>query len=236
VTPRFKVSDVISPWLNLVFSTEEYMPRDVCNNNFSFYVGKSFTEKLRGDEIGFPFHRLLPHTQKVYMSLGSQIYYYPHLFAAVAKALEGEDIQLVFSINELYHTPFLGQLPSHVIAVPYTPQLKILPYMDLVITHGGANSVMESLAHGLPVALLPICNDQFLQAQFVTRAGVGVILDPQTPSLEIYRSQLLPLLKEGSPEKIRARNIGSSFQRHGGPAEAAALIQQLYKSRTPLLP
>jgi zeaxanthin glucosyltransferase len=33
---RFKVSDAISPWLNLVWSTEEYMPRHVCGHDFSF--------------------------------------------------------------------------------------------------------------------------------------------------------------------------------------------------------
>jgi zeaxanthin glucosyltransferase len=234
--PRFKVSDAISPWLNLVFSTEEYMPRSTCGNDFSFYVGHSFPTLNRGDEEDFPFDRLLPHTRKVYMSMGSQIYYHPHLFAAVAKALTAEDLQLVFSINELYHTPFLQSLPSTVIAVPYAPQLKILPHMDLFITHGGANSVMESMACGVPIAMFPICNDQFLQAKFVTRAGTGIILDAETPSPEIYQKQLLPLLHPQSPQKSNARAVARSFQQYGGAAEAAALIGKLYETGTPLYP
>jgi zeaxanthin glucosyltransferase len=236
LSPRFKVSDLISPWLNLVFSTEEYMPRSVCGNDVSFYTGHSFPMNERGDETDFPFDRLLPHTRKAYMSMGSQIYYHPQLFNAVAKALTADDIQLVFSINELYHTPFLQQLPSSVIAVPYAPQLKVLPYMDLVITHGGANSVMESLANGIPVAMLPICNDQFLQAKFITRAGAGIVLDPEDPSPDIYRQQLLPILQPQSPERIKAHAIGQSFQRHGGAREAAEWIQRLYEMQEPLMP
>lgn len=235
-TPRFKVSDAISPWLNMVFSTEQYMPREVCGNDFSFYVGHSFPAHDRGDETAFPFDRLLPHSRKVYMSMGSQIYYHPQLFSAVAQALPDDDIQLIFSLNELYDTPFRQQLPANVIATRYTPQLQLLPQMDLFITHGGANSVMESMASGIPIAMLPICNDQFLQARFITRAGTGIVLDPDTPDPATYRNQLLPLLQTAAPEKQNARQIARSFQEHGGATEAAALIARLFETRQPLSP
>jgi MGT family glycosyltransferase len=234
--PRFKVSDVISPWLNVVYAVESYMPRELCGNDYSFYVGSSFPAGDRGDEMAFPFDRLRPGTQKVYMSMGSQIYYHPQLFAAVAAALPDEDIQLIFSINELYHTTFRDELPSNVIAVPYAPQLAVLQQVQLVITHGGANSVMESLANGVPVALLPVCNDQFLQAQFVTRAGAGIVLDPAHPSPDTYRTQLLPLLDATSAVTANARAIGAAFGRMGGAAEAAKLIQQLYDMQQPIMP
>lgn len=234
--PQFRVSDVISPWLNVVYTVEEYMPRNVCNNTFSFYVGNSFPPNSRGDEADFPFHQLQPGKKKVYMSMGSQIYYHPHLFSAVAQALPDEDIQLIFAINELYHSPLRHQLPANVIAVPYAPQLQVLPHVQLVISHGGANSVMESLAHGIPVALLPICNDQFLQAQFVTRAGAGIVLDPHAPNPATYRQQLLPLLHPQSPVAQQATTTGNAFRSKTGAQEAAALVQQLYHTRQPVMP
>ena len=235
--PRFKVSDAVSPWLNLVFSTEEYMPRNICGNDFSFYIGHSFPLHNRGDEAPFPFERLQPNTRKVYMSMGSQIYYHPQLFIAVAGALaEEKNLQLIIAINELCNSEFSETWPKNVIAVPYAPQLKLLPSMDLVITHGGANSVMESLANSVPVAMLPICNDQFLQAKFITRAGVGIVLDPTNPSPEIYREQLLPLLRPESAERRNARVIGQSFFQHGGAGEAAALIERLYETGKPVYP
>jgi UDP:flavonoid glycosyltransferase YjiC (YdhE family) len=168
--------------------------------------------------------------------MGSQIYYQPHLFSAVAQALPDEDIQLIFAINELYHSPFRHQLPANVIAVPYAPQLQVLPHVQLVISHGGANSVMESLAHGIPVALLPICNDQFLQAQFVTWAGTGIVLDPHAPNPATYRQQLLPLLHPQSPVAQQATTTGNAFRSKTGAQEAATLVQQLYHTRQPVMP
>ncbi|HEY0272729.1 MAG TPA: nucleotide disphospho-sugar-binding domain-containing protein, partial [Chitinophaga sp.] len=234
--PRFKVSDAISPWLNIVFTTETYMPRHICGNDFSYYAGHSFPLQARGDETDFPFHRLQPGKRKVYMSMGSQIYHHPHLFAAVAQALYDDDIQLIFAINELLHTPFAATLPGNVIAVSYAPQLQLLPHMDLVISHGGANSAMEALAHGVPLALLPVCNDQFLQAQFVTRAGAGIVLDTGRPLPQQYREQLLPLLCPGSPVRMQARHIGNTYRAKAGPAGAAAEIEKLFLTGPPFIP
>ncbi len=234
--PHFKVSDAISSWLNLVFSTEAYMPRAVCGNDFSFYIGHSFPLHTRGDESDFPFDKLRADKKKIYMSMGSQIYYHPQLFSAVAEAFAKEDVQLIFSINELYHTSFRQTLPPNVLAVPYAPQLRLLPLMDLVITHGGANSVMESMGNGIPIAMLPICNDQFLQARFITRAGTGILLDPQKPDPVEYKAKLLPLLSSDAPERKAAALIGQSFRQHGGAKEGAVLIEKLYTSGQPLKP
>jgi zeaxanthin glucosyltransferase len=236
LTPTFKVSDLISPWLNIVFSTETYMPREICKNDVSFYVGDSFPKSARGDECEFPFEKLKPYTKKVYMSMGSQMYYHPKLFSVVAKALPEKHFQLIFSIGELMNTQFVNELPENVIPVPYAPQLQLLKQMDLLITHGGANSVLEGLAHGLPVALLPICNDQFLQARFISRAGVGIVLNPAASSPEHYRKQLLPLLEKQAPQKKAAMKIKESFARRGGAKEAANLIERLYTTQTPLMP
>jgi MGT family glycosyltransferase len=234
--PHFKISDAISPWLNIVFSTEEYMPRAVCENDFSFYVGDCLPLYNRGDETSFPFERLQSGKKIVYMSLGSQLYYHPQLFDCVSQALYETDIQLIFSLNELIHTPFANQLPANVIPVKYAPQIELLRHVDLMITHGGANSVMESLTQGIPVALLPICNDQFLQARFVKNANAGIVLDAFQPDPDVYRKQLLPLLEEDSAIRRSITKIRESFKRYGGAREAASLIMQLLNTKKPLMP
>ncbi|GAA5038162.1 putative UDP-glucosyltransferase YojK [Marivirga lumbricoides] len=235
-TPHFKISDLISPWLNIVFSTEAYIPRWLSQNDFSFYVGTSFNEKNRGDEQDFPFHLLKPNCKKVYMSLGSQVYYHPHLFKAVQEALMDTEVQLIFAVNELMNTDFIHELNENVIAVTYAPQLELLPHIDLMISHGGANSVMECLAHGKPIALFPLCNDQFLQARFIQEAKVGKVLDTETPDVKTYKKQLLLLLNEDTAEVKNARIIGKSFAQHNGPEEAAQLILELAKHKKPLKP
>jgi UDP:flavonoid glycosyltransferase YjiC (YdhE family) len=84
------------------------------------------------------------------------------------------------------------------------PQLEVLAHADVMITHGGANSVIEALAHGVPLLVSPICNDQFHQAELVQRAGFGRVLDLHTATPAQCRDALQELLR---PE-MRARVAG----------------------------
>jgi MGT family glycosyltransferase len=120
--------------------------------------------------------------------------------------------------------------PPNVLVCPSVPQLELLPQLDAVICHAGHNTVCETLAHGLPLVVAPIRDDQPIIAQQVVDAGVGVRLKyGRVNSDEIV--QALQAVLETSSYRQAARRIQASFRAAGGPFAAAHRLELLASQR-----
>ena len=95
---------------------------------------------------------------------------------------------------------------------------------------------MECLRRGLPMVMLPVCNDQHLQARFLLDSGAGRVLDPVTLTVARCREVVLPLLDAAAPERERARALGRAFAAHDGAARTAELVAALARTGQPQRP
>ncbi|NP_001310062.1 uncharacterized UDP-glucosyltransferase YjiC-like [Tetranychus urticae] len=85
----------------------------------------------------------------------------PHRFI-VSKGARGDQLELT---DNMWGDNFVNQLA-------------ILPKVDLVITNGGSNTIIESLSAGKPMIVLPLFYDQLDNAQRIDEKGLGRRLDP----------------------------------------------------------
>ncbi|MFD4637668.1 glycosyltransferase [Lentzea sp. NPDC058436] len=116
--------------------------------------------------------------------------------------------------------------PPNVLVLPSVPQLALMPHLDAVVTHGGHNTVCEALAHGLPLVVAPIRDDQPTVAAQVVEAGAGVRLTYSRARAADIRSALESVLDE--PEyAAAAERVRTSFLAAGGAAAAADRLEKV---------
>ena len=108
----------------------------------------------------------------------------------------------------------------------FLPQPSILPLVDLVITHGGNNTVTESCHHGKPMIVLPLFWDQVDNAQRVAETGTGVRLPTYGFRDEDLVRAIDALLAD---EALRRRlaTMAAGIQAARGTEKAADLIERL---------
>jgi MGT family glycosyltransferase len=104
------------------------------------------------------------------------------------------------------------------------PQTSIIPEVDLVITHGGNNTVTESLHFGKPMVVLPLFWDQYDNAQRMHELGYGVRLATYDFSDDELTGAVDGLLAD---ETLRSSlgALGDRIRDAGGVSHAADLIE-----------
>ena len=121
------------------------------------------------------------------------------------------------------------RLADNMVGEEFLPQPSILPEVDLVIAHGGNNTVTESLHFGKPMVVLPLFWDQHDNAQRMQELGLGRRLDTYGHEPGELTGAIDELL--GDAELTRRLAASSRrLQAEPGTVEAADLIERLAKS------
>jgi UDP:flavonoid glycosyltransferase YjiC (YdhE family) len=94
------------------------------------------------------------------------------------------------------------------------------------VSHGGHNTVCEALAHGLPLVVAPIRDDQPIIAQQVTDAGAGVRVRFGRVRTAELGDAIRTVLDDPS-YAAAARRVRDSFAAAGGATTAADHLEKL---------
>jgi MGT family glycosyltransferase len=183
----------------------------------------------RADAPEFPFG-WLDGRPLVYASLGTVNYGWLGFYRACIEAFGGGDWQLVCATGTRLDPAELPHDPAHVLLRSSVPQLELLARASLAVSHGGMNSVQESLLHGVPVIAVPQQPEQACVARQLVRLGAGARL----PRGRVSGERLRALASDLRDEQVRraAAAVGETLRAAGGQRRAAAAILALGSRRT----
>ena len=106
------------------------------------------------------------------------------------------------------------------------PQTKVLPKVDLVITHGGNNTVTESFYFGKPMIIMPLWCDQFDNAQRVHEKGFGLRLDAHRCTKEELTDAINKLIYDNELA-LKMEKIAQRIQDEIKSGKVGELIENL---------
>jgi zeaxanthin glucosyltransferase len=226
LAPEFRCHECLSPHLNVVFTTDEFIADHASLPPRTKLVGPAMPASDGALARDFPWDRLDSDRGIVYAAFGTLLSPRGDDIRAMTRAVAELGLQLVVAIGEATEPALSMPLPDHVVVVPFAPQRAVLERARAFITHGGANSVMEAMYHGVPLIVTPLRYDQPLNAHFVARAGVGIVVPRALAQGSGYAPFLASLL-ESESIRSNARRVRDSYRRRDGAREAAMQLLAL---------
>jgi MGT family glycosyltransferase len=190
-----------------------------------FHYTGPFTDGAGRTPVAFPWVRLDRGRPLVFASMGTLQNGLHHVFHTIAAACAGLGVQLVLSLGGGLEPEALGALPGDPVVVRYAPQLELIRRAALTITHGGLNTVLESLAEGVPLVALPVTNDQPGVGARVEWSGTGKVIPVGRVSVRRLRAAIEEVLDEPR-YRGRARALQYRIAAGNGLGRAAELVEQ----------
>ena len=116
----------------------------------------------------------------------------------------------------------LGSIPAGALVEPTLPQVALLDHTDVVVSHGGNNTVTEAARAGRPQVILPFSTDQFAGAAAIEQAGIGLVLDPNRLTACALQEAVATVTR--GPYLDRAATMGKQMRTVPGADVAATRL------------
>lgn len=175
----------------------------------------------------------LPARPTVLASLGTVFNKTPGVLEAIVEGLGGAPLNAIVTIGRDEDRSRFGSPPPNVRLEPYVPQPLLLARCDALVTHGGFNSVKESLAAGVPMVVLPITADQPYSAQRCAALGVARVIGPEERRAASVRDAVGAVLNDDG-FRDRARQFQAEMAALPGPERVVELLEELAAPRARL--
>jgi MGT family glycosyltransferase len=190
------------------------------------YTGPFHDGKGR-PKVDFPWERLTGEPL-IYASMGTIMNGRADVFRTIiAGAAKHKGAQLVLSIGDQLDPKQIGPVPSNAIIVNQAPQLELLKQTSVCITHAGLNTVLESLAQGVPQIAVPVTFDQPGVAARIAHKQTGVVTSLDKLNAD-HLAFLVNQVLTDSTYRENARTVQKAIADANGLSRAADLLERAF--------
>ena len=152
------------------------------------------------------------------------------IFRAVADACCGLDLALTIAHGGRLEAMQVAGLPGRPRVESFVPQRAVLRTVAAVVTHGGLNTVLDALAAGVPLVVVPLAFEQGAIAARVSRSGAGIVVPRARLTAQSVATALRRVLEE--PQfRARAEALATEIAAAGGVSRAVVLIERATRPR-----
>ena len=192
-----------------------------------FHYAGPFHDGRGRMDFDFPWQQLTGEPL-VYASMGTLQNGLIDIFRSIMQAaITLKDKQFVLAVGGQLDLKQLGAVPANVMVVSQAPQIEVLKRSSLCITHAGLNTVLESLASGVPMLALPITNDQPGVAARIANKNVGVVISSDQASPGTFVAAINQVLDD-STFRDNAHKIQKAIRRTDGLSIAAGILERSF--------
>ena len=176
----------------------------------------------------------IPGQPLVFASLGTLQGHRYGLFRAVARACRCLDARLLIAHCGGLHTGQVAKLAAYGAQVTdFTDQPAVLRQAQVVITHGGLNTVMDAIESSTPILAIPLAFDQPGVAARVVYSGIGRRASRFACGAALAGHLEKLLGDQGYRQRLAAMQL--QLQQAGGAPFAAQVVEQALDVRHPVL-
>jgi UDP:flavonoid glycosyltransferase YjiC (YdhE family) len=176
----------------------------------------------------------LPDLPTLYATLGTVVNHNTHILQAILDGLRDEPVNVILTTGLNIDPALFGAQPSHIHIERYIPQSLLMPHTDLVINHGGSGTVRDALKHGLPMVIIPVEADQFVNTKRCAELGVAWTIAPDRRTPEAIREAAQKVLQDPSYRR-NAQKVRAEMEALPGLDYAVELLERLARERSPLI-
>ena len=197
------------------------------------YVGPCLWSKSTPGPVPEWMERLPTDQPWVHVSEGTIHSQRPFLLLAAAEGLADLPVQVIIATGTHRNPSELGldNLAPNIHVLSWVPYEHLLPRTSVLVTTGGAGTVMAALQAGIPMLVSPTEWDKPENAKRIVESGAGLRLSPEKITPTRLREAVRKLLDEPSFRE-NAQRLGRRFQEFDGPKQAAQLLEQLAPVQT----